>query len=86
MVRSDPVPTGIGAIAALDAVAKPNANAAPRTIVLIINRSLIVVDSPARPPIRKPAGAKLAIEHDKNNDADNRPARFHLDERIHLGE
>jgi len=42
MVRSDPVPTGIGAIAALDAVAKPNANAAPRTIVLIINRSFFL--------------------------------------------
>jgi hypothetical protein len=86
MVRSDPVPTGTGVIAALDAVAKPKANAAPRTIVLIINRSLIVVDSPARPPIRKPAGAKLAIEHDKNNDSNYRFARFHLDERSHLDE
>jgi hypothetical protein len=41
MVRSAPVPTGTGMIAALHAVAKLNANAAPRTIVLIINCSLI---------------------------------------------
>jgi len=47
---------------------------------------LIFVDSPARSPIRKPAGAKLPIEHDKNNDTNYRPAHFHLDERIHLDE
>jgi hypothetical protein len=40
MVRSEPTPNGTDVIAALDAVAKPKANAAPRTIVLIINRSL----------------------------------------------
>jgi hypothetical protein len=41
MARSEPVPTGTGVIAAWDAVAKLKANATPRTIVLIINRSLI---------------------------------------------
>jgi hypothetical protein len=60
MVRSEPVPTGTGVIAALDAVAKPKTNAAPRTIVLIIHRSLIFKDNPARSPVLKPAVAKLA--------------------------
>jgi hypothetical protein len=46
MVRSEADPTGTGVIAAFDAVAKPKANAAPRTIVLIINHSLIFRISP----------------------------------------
>jgi hypothetical protein len=79
MVRSEPAPNGTGAIAALDAIAKPKTNAAPRTIVLIIQRSLIFKDNPARSPVLKPAEA--SIGHDKDNDATNRPVTFHLDER-----
>jgi hypothetical protein len=35
--------------------------------------------------LKSPAAA-AGIEHDKDNDANNWPAHFHLDERIHLDE
>jgi hypothetical protein len=46
MVRSEPVPIGTGMIAALDAVAKLNANAAPRAIVLIIKHPSFLMIAP----------------------------------------
>jgi hypothetical protein len=67
-------------IAALHAVAKLNANAAPRTIVLIINCSLIFKITCPLTDSRTGPG-KASIEHDKDNDANNPPAHFHLDER-----
>jgi hypothetical protein len=82
MVRSEPAANGTGVIAALDAVAKPKTNAAPRTIVLIIHRSLIFKDNPARSPISETGWREASIGHDEDNDATNRPANFHLDERI----
>jgi hypothetical protein len=41
IVRSEPGPTGTGMMAALEAVAKLNANAAPRAIVRIIDCFLV---------------------------------------------
>jgi len=60
MVRSELGPTGTGMIAALDAAAKPKANAAPITNVLIINCSFGFQDGPALRRFEKPTGAKLA--------------------------
>jgi hypothetical protein len=48
----------------LHAVAKLNANAAPRTIVLIINCSSFQ-DNPARRPIPEPAEVRLALNMTK---------------------
>jgi hypothetical protein len=42
IVRPEEGPTGAGMMAALDAVAKLNANAAPRAIVRIIDCFLVV--------------------------------------------
>jgi hypothetical protein len=61
MVRSEFGPTGAGVIAALDAVAKLKANAAPITNVLIINCSFGLRDSPAPPPVRKPDRREASI-------------------------
>jgi hypothetical protein len=62
MVRSEFGPTGSGMIAALDAVAKLKANAAPITNVLIINCPFDLQDSPALRRFEKPTGAKLASD------------------------
>jgi hypothetical protein len=47
IVKSELTPTGAGRMVALDAVAKLNANAAPRAIVRIIDCFLVLEVEPA---------------------------------------
>jgi len=82
MVRSEADPTDTDVIAAFDAVAKPKANTAPRTIVLIINHSLIFRISHARSPFRRTADGKLASNMTKTMTEQIGSRRIHLDERI----